>query len=135
MLATLDPAFFIDGLHDILRHRPDQHIANDLAAFCAISMAPGGPAAGHGAREAARRRLHHCLGWILERHLHELHPLIWSQALLCPGQTTPLPSRRAFIDRGHDAALQVIARHYSEEIAGGKRIAFSPGGMYQLGTS
>ncbi|HMB13846.1 MAG TPA: hypothetical protein VKN37_07550, partial [Roseovarius sp.] len=86
------------------------------------------------AQEATRARIHGCLDWLLENHLQELHPLIWSQTLLSPGLTPSLPSRRALVARGRQAALRVIAERFSEEIADGTSIAFSSAGMYRLPT-
>ncbi len=128
-LAQLDPAFFIDGLRDILRLCPDQHTANLMAAFCAITMRSAGAGLAAGAR--TRAALHDCLTWILRDHLHELHPLIWTQALHCPG-AGPLPPRRALISEGRRTALRVIAAQYADDIARGHSIAFSPSGMYML---
>jgi len=128
-LALLDPVFFIDGLRDILHRRPDQHTANLLAAFCAVTMRED--AAAPHANRAAREALHGCLVWILRDHLYELHPLIWTQALYHPG-APPLPSRRALISEGRRTALRAIAAQFADDIAGGNSIAFSPAGMYLL---
>ncbi|PVA11319.1 hypothetical protein DC366_06160 [Pelagivirga sediminicola] len=128
-LAMVDTAFFIDGLRDILRRSPDQHTANLLAAFCAVTLR-GDPAEPEAAR-MARARLQGCLDWILRDHLHELHPLIWTQALRRPG-ASPLPSRRALISEGRQTALRAIAAQFADDIAGGDSIAFSPAGMYRL---
>ncbi|SEK39037.1 hypothetical protein SAMN05421666_1604 [Roseovarius nanhaiticus] len=126
-LMLLDPAFFIDGLRDILRLRPDQHTANLMAAFCAITMREAAP----GGAPAAQAPLAACLTWILRDHLHELHPLIWTQALHRPG-AGPLPPRRALISEGRRTALRAIAALFADDIAGGQSIAFSPAGMYML---
>ena len=129
-LALLDVPFFLDGLRDILRFSPDQHTANQLAAFCAITMRPrtGAPRT----EAAARDALSGALVWILQEHLHELHPLIWTQAVRSPGAGTPLPSRRALITEGRQTALRAIAALFADDIADGSAIAFSPAGMYRL---
>jgi len=128
-LALLDPALFIDGLRDILRRRPDQHTANLMAAFCAVTMRSGPAQADATAR--TRDALQDCLTWILRDHLHELHPLIWTQTLHRPG-AGPLPPRRALISEGRRTALRAIAAQYADDIAGGQSITFSPAGMYML---
>lgn len=129
-LAHLDCDFFVDGLHDILARKDNQHVVNLLAAFCAIAMAPAmGKARLPAPAETARARLHDCLGWLLERHLRELHPLIWAQILLTPGAAAPLPSRRALVDRGRQAALGAIAERFADDIADGACIVFSAAGM------
>lgn len=129
--AMLDCAFFMDGMQDILTRRPNQHLTNVLAAFCAVTMAPD-PDRRMGRAAAVCARLNDCADWILADHLQELHPLIWSQAQLSPGVATPLPSRRALVTRGRQTALQVIAERFAEDIADGGTIAFSPSGMYRL---
>lgn len=132
-LGQLDCDFFLEGLQDILTRRRDQHVTNLLAAFCAITMGPdtSGPKR-PAASEANRRRLHDFLDHILTNHLQELHPLIWSQTLLSPGLTPPLPSRRALVAKGRQTALRVIAERFADDIASGNSIAFSSAGMYRL---
>ena len=132
-LARLEAEFFTDGLRDIVARRHNQHVINQLAAFCGLIMAPKiGKSHLPAAQEATRARIHGCLDWLLENHLQELHPLIWSQTLLSPGLTPALPSRRALVARGRQAALRVIAERFAEEIADGTSIAFSSAGMYRL---
>lgn len=133
-IDLLDRDFFIEGMKDILMRRPDQHITNLLAAFCAITMNPDAKAA-TGLPTAARNtrgQLHEFLDYILTCHLQELHPLIWSQTLLSPGLTPPLPSRRALVAKGRQTALKVIAERFADDIANGYSIAFSTAGMYRL---
>lgn len=134
-LNLLDAEFFVEGLRDILARKHDQHIVNLLAAFCAITMAPGARGAvlpPHA--EKSRARIHDCVDWILREHLQELHPLLWSQALLAPGHAPLLPSRRALIAKGRQTALRIIAARFASQIADGSSIAFSPQGMYRLPT-
>lgn len=132
-LDMLDAEFFIEGMANIIARRKDQHIVNQFAAFCAITMAPGGRAAALSRRaEANRAELHDCLDWIVSDHLQELHPLIWSQTLLDPGAQTRLPPRRALLVKGRQTALRIIAARFAGEIADGGAIAFSPQGMYRL---
>ncbi|WP_135501522.1 hypothetical protein [Roseovarius aestuariivivens] len=132
-LDLLDPEFFVEGLRDIVARKQDQHIINLLTAFCAITMAPGGrdevltPQA-----DAARAEVHDCLDWLLQDHLQELHPLIWSQMLLAPGHAPFLPSRRALVAKGRQTALRIIAARFANQIADGSSIAFSQQGMYRL---
>ncbi|WP_113912233.1 hypothetical protein [Roseovarius dicentrarchi] len=126
-LQAVDTAFFIDGLRDILRRRPDQHTANLLAAFCAVTLRDAAAPADNGNRAELRA----CLDWILRDHLHELHPLVWTQAAHRPGLAA-LPSRGALITEGRQTALRAIAAQFADDIAAGKSIAFSPTGMYLL---
>lgn len=132
-LDLLDAEFFAEGLRDIAARKRDQHIINMIAAFCAITMAPPSDGPGLSARaEGARAHLHECLDWVLQDHLQELHPLIWSQALLSPGQSPLMPSNRALVQKGRQTALRIIAERFASDIADGSSIAFSPAGMYRL---
>ncbi len=132
-LGTVDAQFFIDGLRAIAARRPDQHVINELAAFCGLTMAPrAGAARLPVAQDRARAAIHDCLDWLIARHLHELHPLIWSQALIGPTPAPSLPPRRALAARGRQAALRIIAERFSDEMADGSTLAFSNAGMYRL---
>ncbi|MDT8325766.1 MAG: hypothetical protein RQ750_00065 [Roseovarius sp.] len=132
-LERLDCDFFIDGLRDIVSRKHDQHVINQLSAFCGIIMTPrNGKARLPAGADSSRARIHDCLDWLLENHLHELHPLIWSQTLLNPGLTPALPSRRALVAKGRQTALRVIAERFAEDIEDGSSIAFSSSGMYRL---
>ena len=132
-LERLDCEFFIDGLRDIVARKRDQHVINQLSAFCGIVMAPrSGKARLPSGVEVSRARIHDCLDWLLENHMQELHPLIWSQTLLKPGLTPVLPSRRALVAKGRQTALRVIAQRFAEDIEDGSSIAFSSSGMYRL---
>lgn len=132
-LELLDAGFFIEGLENIIERKRDQHIINQFAAFCAIAMAPSKRDKSLSPRaRRTRAALHDCLDWLLSDHLQELHPLIWSQTLLAPGQAPVLPSRRALVVKGRQTALRIIATRFAGEIADGSSIAFSPHGMYRL---
>jgi hypothetical protein len=132
-LGSVDPDFFIDGLRAIAERRPDQHVINELAAFCGLVMAPrAGTARLPAAHDRVRAAIHDCLDWLIARHLHELHPLIWSQALIGPDEAPSLPPRRALVARGRQAALRIIAERFSDEMADGGALAFSNAGMYRL---
>lgn len=131
-ITLLDPDLFIEGMENIIRQHKDQHIINQLTAFCAIAMAPKANGKEPAASAAARLQLHECLDWLVTDHLHELHPLIWSQTLLAPAQVPALPSRRALVVKGRQTALRIIATRFAEEIADGSSLGFSPHGMYRL---
>lgn len=133
VIELLDGDLFVEGMRNIIKRQRNQHIVNQFAAFCAITMAPCQRKNALSRRaEATRAQLHDCLGWILSDYLQELHPLIWSQTLLAPGSTTRLPPRRALVQKGRQTALRIIAARFSGEIADGSSIAFSPCGMYRL---
>jgi hypothetical protein len=131
-LDLLDAEFFADGIRHILEAKKDQHITNLWAAFCAVNMAAETDGHLSTRANATRRHVHDCLDWILSDYLHELHPLVWSQALLSPGLTPALPTRRALISKGRQTALRIIATRFADDLADGSSIAFSPAGMYRL---
>ncbi|MEO0772388.1 MAG: hypothetical protein AAFZ04_04320 [Pseudomonadota bacterium] len=131
-ITLLDPDLFVEGMENIIHRQNDQHIINQFTAFCAIAMAPKPKDQDAAAHAAARAQLHDCLDWLVTNHLHELHPLIWSQTLLAPSQVPALPSRRALVVKGRQTALRIIATRFAEEIADGGSLGFSPHGMYRL---
>ena len=129
-LNLLDVEFFVEGLHDIVARKQDQHIVNLLTAFCAITMAPkqdDHELPDHFAQN--RAAVHDNLDWLLEYHLSELHPLIWSQTLLSPGHGPQLPSRRALVAKGKQTALRIIATRFAPLIEDGSSISFSDSGI------
>jgi hypothetical protein len=132
-LAELDTDRFSLGLRRVAETSKDQHLINQLTAFCAIDMAPRGKSDN---RQLARNRaaLHDNLDWLLTNHLAELHPMLWcsraAQSVMSPRDTAP----RALVAEGRKKALRVIARRFVDQLADGSSIAFSPAGMYRLPT-
>ncbi|MFK7940857.1 MAG: hypothetical protein AB8B82_15860 [Roseovarius sp.] len=130
-LAELDTDRFSRGLRALAETRKDQHLINQLTAFCAIDMAPRTE---EDNRTLARKRaaLHDNLDWLLSDHLAELHPMLWSQtqaySVLTPRDKAP----RALVAQGRQNALRVIARRFADQLADGSTLAFSPAGMYRL---
>jgi len=130
-MKTVDTSVFVRGLRDILERKPDQHVTNELAAFCAIAMAPTEAAL---PRDLARTKgiLHENLDWILSDHLQELHPMVWSQTPRDPVGAPRQAAQRALVAQGRKTALRVIARRFADQLSDGSTIAFSPAGMYRL---
>lgn len=130
-LAALDPERFSRGLRVLAADGKDQHLINQLAAFCAIDMAPRGKA---DSRQVARNRaaLHENLDWLLSEHLAELHPMLWSSRGALPITAPRNSAPRALVAEGRKKALRVIARRFADQLADGSSIAFSPAGMYRL---
>lgn len=132
-LGTVDTEVFIAGLHAIAVQHPDQHVINELTAFCGIAMAPRtGTARLPAAQDRPRAAIHDCLDWLVARHLHELHPLLWAQALTGPASARAFPQRRGLVTRGRQAALHLIAERFADELADGGALGFSNAGMYRL---
>ena len=76
--AHCDAARFRRGLFDILERRPGQEVANLLAGFAALAMAPGRAPAGLSAEaRATRALLHSAADPIIEHHMTEIRPEIW----------------------------------------------------------
>lgn len=126
----VDIDFFTDGMRDILSYRRDQHLANVLAAYAAITMDPERtPAEAPDLIRETRQKINATLDWILAEHLYELHPLVWAQAAMGPAQNTILPAREALIRRGDKTARQTIARHFEAELSAGTTVAFSKHGL------
>lgn len=124
--AQVEADFFIEGLRDILRHSPDQHTANLLAAYCAIAVRAG---CGSGDEaDLVRHQLIDCANWIIRDHLTEIHPLVWAHAASGFNNSVRVPSVAKFSDHGRKNALEVIAKSFCDDIARGHRITFTPEG-------
>ncbi|MEM1073982.1 MAG: hypothetical protein AAF665_00905 [Pseudomonadota bacterium] len=124
--ANLDIEFFIDGLHDILTRRADQHTANLLAAFCAHTI--GQYKTGIPRADDNRAQIADCAHWIVRKHLKEVHPLVWAHAAVGFDNSTRVASTRRFAAQGRKNALQVIAALFQREIEDGRRIVFTANG-------
>ncbi|MEM7075936.1 MAG: hypothetical protein AAF484_12665 [Pseudomonadota bacterium] len=125
----IDAGFFIQGMRDILDRRDEPHVVNQLAAFCAITLAPSRDIQLTPHAQAASARIHGFLDHILRHHLSELHPLIWAQALLTSGQIDQLPPRRALVAKGNQVALRIIAARLADDIVAAGAVAFSRTGL------
>jgi len=126
----LDTDFFIEGLRDILYLQPDQHIANQLAAYTGITMSPARtPVEAPDVVRETRKAIHSVFDHILRDRLTELHPLLWAEADLGPDPGTYLPPRGALIRKGYDCARAAIASHFKHEILKGKVLDFSRPGL------
>ena len=124
--AQIETSFFIEGLRDILARSPDQHTANLLAAYCAVSIR-----AGIGSDDAAdlvRHQLMDCAGWIIRDHLTEIHPLVWAQAAGRFDTSARTQSVQKLADRGRRDAVDAISALFGDDFAQGRNIAFAPPG-------
>ena len=124
--ARLDLEFFIDGMRDILKARPDQETANLLAAYCAIAMRYGqGESA---AADEIRMQIVDCAEWLIRKHMTEIHPLIWAHASDGFDNNARVSSVSRFAARGRVFALQAIADIFEDDIANGLEVSFTPDG-------
>lgn len=124
--ARVDVDFFVDGLKDIVRARPDQQMINLLSAYCAVALR--GDAGGDEAADLARLRICDAANWLIRDHLTELHPMIWAHAADGFDNNARISSARRFAARGHSDALNCIADMFRDEIAQGLRVEFTQSG-------
>lgn len=124
--AQLDLEFFIEGLHDILDRRPDQHTVNLLAAWCAVSL--GRQMSGHTRADTTRKAVAGCCDWIVRGFMTEMHPLIWAHAAQGFDNNISIGSPRRFASAGETVALRTIRSVFDTEISAGKRISFTADG-------
>lgn len=124
--AALDVPFFIDGLHDILERRQDQHVVNMLAAYCANTM--GTQVDGSDEAALVRAQIAECAGWIVREQLTELHPMIWAHAARGFDQALRIRCMERFAAAGVADAHRILADLFRREIAAGQRIVFTEAG-------
>jgi len=124
--AQLDIEFFIEGLHDILQRRPNQHTVNLLAAYCANTI--GQAFSGHEVADGNRALIADCADWIVRKYLVELHPMIWAHAARGFDNTLRVRSARSFAAAGRADALRIISNLFRPEISAGHRIIFTAEG-------
>lgn len=130
--ARLDLPFFIEGLRDIVRRRPEPHTVNLLAAYCANTM--GQAYSGNDAADHTRAQIASCADWLVRAHLTELHPMIWAHAAQGFANNLRVSSASRFAAAGQDDALRIIAGLFKREIADGKHIVFTDDGPVATAT-
>lgn len=124
--ANLDVGFFIEGLHDILKRRPNAYTANLLAAYCANSV--GQAFSGNDHADQNRIQIAECAHDIVRDHLTELHPMIWAHAAQGFDNNLRVRSPARFAASGREDAMRIITSLFSREIAQGHRIVFTDTG-------
>ena len=124
--AQVEVEFFIEGLHDILAHAPDQHTVNLLAAYCAVAVRAGCGSADEA--DLVRHQLIDCADWIIRDHMTEIHPLVWAHATTGFDNSARVRSMRNFAEHGRRNALDVIATLFRDDIARGHQVTFTPSG-------
>lgn len=124
--ANLDVGFFIEGLHDILKRRPNAYTANLLAAYCANSV--GQAFSGNDHADQNRMQIADCAHDIVRDHLTELHPMIWAHAAQGFDNNLRVRSPARFAATGREDAMRIITSLFSREIAAGQRIVFTDAG-------
>lgn len=122
----VDVPFFIDGLRDIVAHRPDQAMINMLAAYCSVAL-PQGLGLNEKA-DLARAQIIGCAKWLIRDHLTEVHPLLWAHAAEGFDTSARVTSLSRFAQRGKADALRAIAEQFGDDIANGNRVTFTADG-------
>lgn len=125
--ARVDVPFFLDGLRDILRARPDQETVNLLTAFCCVAL-PGG-AGGNDPGRDNRARIAAAADWLIRDHLTEIHPLVWAHASDRFANNLHIRSARQFAARGRADALRCLSALFADELRQGQRVTFTPDGL------
>ncbi|MEX0351281.1 MAG: hypothetical protein AB3N15_17800 [Paracoccaceae bacterium] len=125
--ARVDVSFFLDGLRDILRIRPDQEMINLLAAYCCVAL-PGGAGGNDPGREN-RARIAAAADWLIRDHLTEIQPMVWAHASDRFANNLHVRSARQFAARGRDNALRCLSALFEDEIRQGQRVTFTPEGL------
>jgi len=124
--AGVDVEFFIDGLRDILKARPDQAMVNLLVAYCAVALRQGLGLSSEA--DLPRMQIADCVKWLIRDHLTELHPMIWAHAADGFDNNSHVTSLSRFAARGRAHAMQVIADQFREDIDRGQRVTFTANG-------
>ncbi len=127
VLRRLDVPFFLEGLRDILARRGNQHMVNQVAAFCAVTLAQ--PRYAQAEIAETTRELRGALAWILRNHLREVHPLLWG--LAAQGATSGVApmARDALMVLGRETALARIATEFERDLRLGMRVVFCHQGV------
>ncbi len=124
--AQLDVEFFVEGVADILERMQNQHTANTLAAYCAVTL--GSERFSEPQAEAVRARIAACADGIVRNHLTQLHPLVWAHAASGFDNNLRVASPRKFAASGRKNGMCKIAELFGQEIANGNRIVFTDNG-------
>jgi hypothetical protein len=124
--ANLDLVFFVEGLRDILRQRPDPYTVNLLAAYCANSV--GQAYSGNDRADQNRAQIAECARWIIRSHLTELHPMLWAHAARGFDNNLRIRSANRFAASGREDAIRIITGLFQSEILAGNRIVFTEAG-------
>ena len=124
--ARVDTAFFIEGLHDILKARPEQEMVNLLAAYCAVAIRQSEGEST--SADLTRLQIAECTDWLVRDHLKEIHPLVWAHAMNGFDNNARVSSINRFAARGRKSAIEAIGDLFREEIELGVHVTFTQDG-------
>lgn len=129
---TLEVEYFLDGVQDILECRPNQHIANLLAAHLFQSwQITRQRYHDSGTRPDMPLALRRGFEDLIHNHLRELHPLIWGHAEIGFENTARIISAERLANKGQETALNAVAMPFLKNLQAGETIQFSPDGIRQ----
>lgn len=117
--AYVEAELFVEGLHDILARRPDQHMANTLAAYCGHSLA------GAASSRAPRARIASSFDWIVQDHLREIHPDLWA----CARPNAFAADDGDALRVGRARALTALGDLFTEHLERGRKVRFTQTGI------
>lgn len=110
VFERLDLEWFLAGLDAAAARHGDQHAANTVAAFCALTMAPHhGRARLNPAIAPRRAAVHDRAPGVCRDHLHEIHPLVWAETAAAIGPERPVPPRPRRVAEGTALARAALA--------------------------
>lgn len=129
--SILDVPFFLEGLKDILEGSQDQHNANLLSAYTAVSIAEAADRCTDNPEASkALSQIQDAAHWIMADHLHELHPLIWGHAIKGFDNRARIASIDALFKQGRETADQVFVSVFGDHMKNGNALIFTPQGLY-----
>ncbi|WP_299349859.1 hypothetical protein [uncultured Shimia sp.] len=130
---TLEVEYFLDGVKDILNRRPDQHIANLVAAHLFQSWQIT-RARYHesGMRPELPSALRHGFDHVVQNHLRELHPLVWGHAEIGFENTARIISPERLAEKGQETALTAVAMPFLKALQEGHTVRFDADGISQI---
>ena len=120
--ATLDVAYFLKGLDDLLRGANDPRLTNMLAAYCACRVR--GAPSGDDQADHARYEVAQFAHTIARSYMRELHPLVWAETL---PEFDPITLRQypdTAMAAGYAEALLVLTDVFRRDLTRGQPVLF-----------
>lgn len=120
---ALDSRLFKDGISDIMRLTSDQYHANTLLAYCTTRIERR--KTGSETADLILFDLAQSARQIARKHLTEVHPLVWAEALneFAPTTIRLQPDRASAA--GYAEALLVLSALFRNDLRNGKPVLFS----------
>ena len=130
VLAFVDVAQFLQGLHDYVAAQSDQSSVNKVVAFLTVSLAPKGPLISGSKRAYHNRRALISAGpEFTRKYLREIHPSIWAKAHGSHDADAPPAKAWRQNQAGLEEAFGLISKAFERELIGGKRVLFTRDGV------